>query len=144
MFRNKTTITRLDRDRLAELTNSKLVGWAMFIDKLQRGINRARVVEPTRIKPNVVTMNSRVKLLDLARDGHEIHTLAYPQKADLRSGRLSVLSPLGMALLGAREGDVVRVMSADGPRDIKIESILYQPEAAGQNEEILAVEEEIS
>jgi regulator of nucleoside diphosphate kinase len=132
MFRRKTTITRPDRDRLVEITQAKAntLRWAMFIDELRREIDRARVVEPTRVSPNVVTMHSKVQFQDQARDSHEVYTIVYPDEADLRAGKLSVLSPMGTALLGAREGDVVRVLGSEGPRAIKVQSILYQPESA--------------
>ena len=55
----------------------------------------------------------------------------YPGTANPRAGKISVLSPMGTALLGAREGDVLSVLGAQGPRAIAIQSILHQPEAAG-------------
>ena len=58
----------------------------------------------------------------------------YPDEADLQAGRLSVLSPLGTVLLGARAGDVVTVAGAAGRRAIKIQKILYQPQAAVRQE----------
>jgi regulator of nucleoside diphosphate kinase len=132
MFRGKTTITRPDRDRLVELTRAKAnaLRWAIFLDELRGEIERARVVEPTRVSPKVVTMHSKVQLLDRARRRHEVYTLVYPEEANPRAGKLSVLSPMGTALLGARVGDIVSVLGAEGPRAIKIDSILYQPEAA--------------
>ena len=134
MFRRKTTITRPDRDRLVEVTRAKAnaLRWAIFIDELRREIERARIVEPTRVSADVVTMHSKVQLLDQARQGHEVYTLVYPEEANPRAGKLSVLSPMGTALLGARVGDVVTVLAAEGPRAIKVQSILYQPEDAAR------------
>ena len=131
MFRRKTTITRPDRDRLIEVTRAKgnTLRWAIFIDDLQRELGRARVVDPSRVSRDVVTMDSTVRFLDLRNDRREVYTLVYPDEAHLSARKLSVLSPLGTALLGARAGDVVSVLSATGPRAIKIESILHQPEA---------------
>jgi regulator of nucleoside diphosphate kinase len=136
MFRRKTTITRPDRDRLVEITRTKAnkLRWAMFIDELRRGIDRARVVNHGRVSSRVVTMHSRVRLRDLADGREEIYTLVYPEEADLQAGRLSVLSPLGTVLLGARAGDVVSVAGAAGRRAIEIQKILYQPEAAVRRE----------
>jgi regulator of nucleoside diphosphate kinase len=74
-------------------------------------------------------MHTSVPLLDLAGGEREFYTLVYPDEMDLGAGRLSVLSPLGTALLGYREGDIVRVAGTAGPRSIKIEKIVYQPEA---------------
>jgi regulator of nucleoside diphosphate kinase len=131
MFRRKTTITRPDRDRLLEVTRAKAntLSWAMFIDELQRELDRARVVDPDRVSRDVVTMDSTVRFLDLRNDRREVYTLVYPNEADLRVGKLSVLSPLGTALLGAHVGDVVSVAGAAGPRAIKIESVLHQSES---------------
>lgn len=146
MFRRKTTITRPDRDRLIEMTRAKsnTLRWAMFIDDLQRELDGARVVEPHRVSRDVVTMDSTVRFLDLQNHRREVYTLVYPDEADLSDGKLSVLSPLGTALLGARAGDVVRVPGAAGPRAIKIESILHQPEAQQRSEPCAAISEDLS
>jgi regulator of nucleoside diphosphate kinase len=136
MFRRKTTITRPDRDRLLEVTRAKAntLSWAMFIDELQRELDRARVVDPDRVSRDVVTMDSTVRFLDLRNDRREVYTLVYPDEADLSVGKLSVLSALGTALLGARAGDVVSVAGAAGTRAIKVESILRQPAAQQRSE----------
>jgi regulator of nucleoside diphosphate kinase len=132
MFWRKTTITRPDRDRLVEITRAKAntLRWAMFIDDLRRAVSRARVVQPARVPGDVVTMQSKIRLSDLTREREEVYTLVYPEDADLAQGKLSVLSPLGTALLGARVGDVVSLVTGTGPRTIKISSVLYQPETA--------------
>ena len=132
MFRQKKTITRQDRDRLIEVkrTGATALRWALFIDKLQTEIDRARVVESKRVARDVVTMHSKVRLHDPERGELEVFTLVYPEEANLEAGNLSVLSSVGTALLGARQGDVLRVVGATGPRTIKVEAILHQPEAA--------------
>jgi regulator of nucleoside diphosphate kinase len=133
MFRKKITITRPDRDRLLKLTGpaSGLVGWTLFAEELLAEIRRAAVVEPPRVRPDVVTMHSRVRIRDAARRAAETYTLVYPEEADIARGRLSVLAPLGTALIGEREGRDVTVPSAAGPRTIRIEEIVFQPEAGG-------------
>jgi regulator of nucleoside diphosphate kinase len=134
MFRRKTTITSADRDRLVEVTRTKanVMRWALFVDQLQREINSAKFVEPECVAPDIVTMHSKVRLVDLTKGGEEIYTLVYPDEMDLSVGRLSVLSPLGTVLLGCREGDVVSVVGSAGPRPIKVQELLYQPEAAAR------------
>ena len=131
MFTRKPTITRPDRDRLIAVTRAKAntLRWAMFIDELQRELGRALIVDASSVSQDVVTMNSTIRFLDLQDHRREEYTLVYPDEADLGAGKLSVLSPLGTALLGARAGDVVTVLRAAGPRAVKIESVLYQPEA---------------
>jgi regulator of nucleoside diphosphate kinase len=61
----------------------------------------------------------------------ETYTLVYPDEADILAGRLSVLAPLGIALLGARVGQVVEFDAPAGARRLKVEKVLYQPEGAG-------------
>jgi regulator of nucleoside diphosphate kinase len=139
VIRYKTTITRPDRDRLLEVTQAKAntVRWALFIDELEREIQRARVVDPARVCPHVVTMHSTVKIRDLGRGRSEVYTLVYPEEADLNTGKLSVLTPMGTALVGASVGDVIQVVGAAGPRAIFIDALLYQPEAAERAREKL-------
>jgi len=55
----------------------------------------------------------------------------YPDEADFTVGKVSILAPLGSALLGARAGSVIKVHAPTGVRRMKVERILYQPEAAG-------------
>jgi regulator of nucleoside diphosphate kinase len=132
MFRRKKTITRQDRDRLVEVkrTGATALQWALFVDKLQTEIDRARVVESKRVAHDVVTMHSKVRLRDPERRKAEVYTLVYPEEANLNAGNLSVLSSVGTAILGARQGDVLRVVGATGHREIKVEAVLFQPEGA--------------
>jgi regulator of nucleoside diphosphate kinase len=133
MFTQKTTITRPDRDRLVEVTRAKgnALSFAMLIDDLRRGLRDARVVESSHIARDVVTMHSTVHFLDLRTKQREIFTLVYPHEADLNVGKLSVLTPLGTALLGAKVGDTISVQGSAGTRSLEIESVLDQPEARG-------------
>ena len=96
---------------------------------LARELARAKIVPPERIPPDVVTMNSRVSLR-LDDEAMEL-ALVYPQAADEAAGRLSVLSDLGAAILGYREGGAVDRMVSDRPRRIVIDRVIYQPEASG-------------
>jgi regulator of nucleoside diphosphate kinase len=76
-------------------------------------------------------MNSRFAVMDL-RSGETIcYTLVYPEDASLERGKLCVLSPMGMALLGARVGDIAHWNGASGPGSAEVLRLLYQPEAAG-------------
>ena len=60
-----------------------------------------------------------------------VYALVFPQDADLAQGKISVLAPIGTAMLGYRVGDVFSWQVPSGERRIKVEAILYQPEAAG-------------
>ncbi|KXV11467.1 gramicidin biosynthesis protein [Caballeronia megalochromosomata] len=90
----------------------------------------ALLVESAEIPPDVVTMNTTVECA--ATDSVDRHewTLVYPREADFQRGRLSVLSPTGIALLGARCGQVIRCLPPSGvPVHYVIEKILLQPES---------------
>ena len=134
MFRRKTTITRPDRDLLMRATHSSvnLLRWGFFVDELSRELKGARVIDPARVPDDAVTMHSTVRIRDSKRGAAEVYTLVYPDEADRRSGKLSVLTTVGTALLGRRSGDLVRVATPDGVRSIRVEEILFQPEAAAR------------
>lgn len=126
-------ITEADFDRLSGLIRSRhgRMVFGSLATSLEEELRSGEVVAPTRVPKGVVTMNSKVRVRDLKSDEQETYTLVYPEDADINDGRLSVLAPLGRALLGATAGDVVEVNAPAGLRKIKVERILYQPEAAG-------------
>jgi regulator of nucleoside diphosphate kinase len=99
--------------------------------KLEEELEWAQVVSPEEIPGDVVTMNSRARIRDLKSNEEMVFTLVFPAEADYERGRLSVLAPIGMALLGYRAGETVEWKVPAGVRRLKIEQVLYQPEAAG-------------
>jgi regulator of nucleoside diphosphate kinase len=99
--------------------------------KLEEELEWAQVVSPEEIPVDVVTMNSRARIRDLKSNEEMVFTLVFPAEADYERGRLSVLAPIGMALLGYRAGETVEWKVPAGVRRLKIEQVLYQPEAAG-------------
>jgi regulator of nucleoside diphosphate kinase len=126
-------ITEADFDRLKHLVDSPRyrTTHSMLLMSLKQELDRGRVVAPGRVPKGVVTMHSRVRVRDLGGDEIETYTLVYPDEADINDGKLSVLAPLGTALLGTRVGDVVEFDAPAGTRRLKVERVLYQPEAAG-------------
>ncbi len=126
-------ITEADFDRLSGLVQSprSRISSGPLGSELGRELSRGEVVASTRVPKKVVTMNSKVCVRDLRSDERDTYTLVYPEHSDIDDGRLSILAPLGTALLGAKVGDIVEVNAPAGVRKIKIERILYQPEAAG-------------
>ena len=127
-------ITAADRDRLEALVagQSQQHGASQDpLEALEREIDRALVVSSQEVSPDVVTMNSRVLVRDLDAGAPMELTLVYPLGANSRIGRVSVLAPIGMALLGYRAGDTVVWRVPSGMRRLRIERVLYQPEAAG-------------
>jgi regulator of nucleoside diphosphate kinase len=126
-------LSAIDRERLNRLIDEAHYGGTepqASYRALRREIDRARVVEPRSLPANVLSMRSRALI---ALDGEEEEAqLVYPDEADWTRGRLSVLSPVGTALLGYREGDEILWEVAGGRTRIEIRKILYQPEAAGR------------
>jgi regulator of nucleoside diphosphate kinase len=98
---------------------------------LQAELARAEIVAPETVSHNVITMNSTVVLLDLEIGDEETYTLVFPETADIAAGRISVLAPIGTAMLGYEVGDVFEWAVPAGTRRLQIKEILYQPEAAG-------------
>ncbi len=100
-------------------------------DRLLKELRAARTFPSERIAKNIVTMNSRVQLKEL-QSGREIQiTLTYPDEADPKEQKISVFTPIGVALLGCQEGDITswRIPSRVGR--FKVERVVYQPEAEG-------------
>jgi regulator of nucleoside diphosphate kinase len=126
-------LTEVNYDRLTHLVESPRYreAHAPLTSALQGELGRGRVVPPTNVPKNVVTMHSRVRVQDLDEGDSETYTLVYPNEADIDSGKLSILAPLARALLGTRVGQVVNFDAPAGPKQLKVMSVLYQPEAAG-------------
>jgi regulator of nucleoside diphosphate kinase len=101
------------------------------IEALTRELDRATVVTVGEVTPDVVTMRSRVQVRDLETGATGIYTIVPPTDADVAARRVSVLAPMGTALLGYRVGDTVEWRMPGGRRRLLVEEILYQPEAAG-------------
>ena len=125
-------ITSKDRARLevitGQMTEAKDRGDLLdLVDEL----NRAIVVPAEEIPADVITMNSRVRLLDLDKGFAVEYTLVYPAEADATKGKISIVAPIGAAMIGYREGDEIEWDVPGGRRRFKVEAVLYQPEAAG-------------
>lgn len=126
-------ITQSDMQRLRSLLdNPDLMGQKPYLEQLERELNRATVVESTEIPADIITMNSTAMLIDLETDEEMMLTLVYPEHAYIPEGRISVLAPVGMAILGCRQGELVKWGVPEGIRSFRVDSILYQPEAAGE------------
>jgi regulator of nucleoside diphosphate kinase len=134
MPRRKIVITEADEARLKALLASEFaaaIGPVEFLDDLRAEVERAEVVPPMEVPQDVVTMNSVVTLGDLATREAETFVLVYPEFADIANNRLSILAPVGTAILGQRVGDVLKWRVPQGWRKLKVERVLYQPERAG-------------
>lgn len=123
-----------DHERLRNLFASKFA--TAFSDKpylqaLRRELSVAQIVNPDEVPPDVVTMNSTVRLRQLRTKEVETYTLVYPQDADIAEGKLSVLAPIGTAILGYRVNDRVEWQVPSGTIRFKIEELVFQPERDG-------------
>jgi regulator of nucleoside diphosphate kinase len=76
-------------------------------------------------------MHSTVRVRDVNSGSSMVYTLVFPVDADVAQQRISVLAPIGTALLGFRSGDVFEWKTPGGTRRLQIEEVLFQPEAAG-------------
>jgi regulator of nucleoside diphosphate kinase len=127
-------ITEFDLERLRKLIENAYhteYRGSDYLVRLQTELDRAQVVPAREVSEAVVTMNSTVALLDLDTGEEETYTLVFPEKADLSNGRISILAPIGTAMLGYEVGDVFEWEVPAGKRRLRVERILYQPEAAG-------------
>ena len=127
-------ITEHDISRLREvLEDARRQGYegSEYLDSLRAELERATIVPPKEIPPDVITMNTRVRLIDLDTNDEEIYTLVFPDEADISQGKISVLSPIGTAMLGYRLGDIFEWEVPAGKVHMKVAEILYQPEASG-------------
>jgi regulator of nucleoside diphosphate kinase len=125
-------ITEFDRARLIPLIREvEASGARDDLSALRAELDRARVVEPSAVPSDVVTMNSRVVLVDRESSERMEITLVFPEDGDADAGRISVLAPVGTAIIGYRAGDTVEWPVPSGVRQLHIEAVSYQPEAAG-------------
>jgi regulator of nucleoside diphosphate kinase len=129
----KICISKSNLHRLDELQKHSSTAGNREITQLhllQKELQKARVVVSKDIPKDVVTMNSTVRLSDVHSAEKMTYTLAYPINANINLGRISVLSPIGKAMIGRRIGDTIKWKSPIGLLKLKIERILYQPEEA--------------
>jgi regulator of nucleoside diphosphate kinase len=127
-------ITSKDRERLEKLIRSEeefTTGTKTHLAELKSELKRAVIIKPQNVPADVITMRSQISLKDLSSGEEMICTLVYPDEADILEGKISVLAPIGMAILGYREGDLVEWATPGGIALLKVKKILFQPEASG-------------
>lgn len=133
MHNSAIRVTSLDMQRLRNLLDKpELTNQKQYLQVLEREIDLAVVVQSSEVSPDTVTMNSTVQLVDLRTSEEMMLTLVYPDNANIVEGRVSVLAPVGLAILGCREGETVEWEVPDGIRSLKVDRVIYQPEAAGE------------
>jgi regulator of nucleoside diphosphate kinase len=124
-------VTDDDINRLRRLVRS--LRYSLFRDQLQlealeQTLESAEVMFGERIPRDVIRMNSSIRVLDLATRKKERYTLVFPDNADISTGRISVLAPVGIALLGRRQGDVIEAKVPGGARRLSVEWVSQRPQ----------------
>ncbi|MBK1711595.1 GreA/GreB family elongation factor [Rubrivivax gelatinosus] len=124
----------LDHVRLFNLLTVPRAGLNVPAEAAEQALDlldMAELVDPEAIAPNVVTMRSRVRLQRPRGDSFEV-TLVYPAQADAADSSLSVFSPLGLSLLGARLDEELQWQGPAGEtHTARVAEIVYQPESSG-------------
>ena len=122
------TVTSQDLQRLQSLIRRFATSAG---ERLDEELARAHVVTPREVASDVVTMNSEVTFEDVATGFQRTVRLVYPEYTDILKGNISVLSPLGLALLGLSVGQEFEWIMQQGRRRVRIVGVPYQPEAHG-------------
>jgi regulator of nucleoside diphosphate kinase len=129
----RIVVTSRDLERLEKLLESLPADSFPGKSALEAELQRAEVVDPERIPPDVVTMNSTVRFT-FKESGEEFRlTLVYPRDAQGEPDRVSILAPVGSALLGLAVGDEIQwPRPGGGMATVSVVDVLYQPERAGE------------
>ncbi|HDR2796048.1 MULTISPECIES: nucleoside diphosphate kinase regulator [Enterobacter] len=132
MSRPTIIINELDAERIDRLLEKPEFAALPIADALNAELDRAQMCTPESMPHNVVTMNSQVKFRDLTTGEERTRTLVYPAQMTDSSTQLSVLAPVGAALIGLRTGDTIHWELPGGTAThLEVLELLYQPEAAG-------------
>jgi regulator of nucleoside diphosphate kinase len=136
MRKREIHITDFDMQRLRKLLEG-VHNWnpkdREYLEHLEEELDKAVVVSSKKVPPNVVTMNTQMRVTDLDTGKEMLLQLVFPSDADFELGKISILAPIGTALIGYRAGDTVEWKVPAGIRRLRIKEILYQPEAAGDH-----------
>jgi regulator of nucleoside diphosphate kinase len=131
--RAKIIITQEDYGRLRRIIDASRElppKDAEYLDALERELESAIIARPAEVSQDLVTMKSRVRVLDLGSGQELVYEIVFPGQANLTRNKISVLAPIGTALLGRAAGEVVEWQVPSGMRRLLILEVEYQPEAA--------------
>lgn len=131
---NKIIINRLDYARIKKSINDAKQFRSISNDeaeKLLKELDSAKIVEPEAIPSNVVTMKSIVKLSFQNNNKQIQFQIVYPEQANVKENKISIFSPIATALIGYKVNDEIEWIVPAGLTKIRIDEIIYQPEAAG-------------
>jgi len=131
MKKKTLIVTDIDRHRLQATVEAARMDPRLRPDyptALEAELGKARIVPAGKVPPDVVTMNSVVRLCDVDSGEVEDYELVFPAHADVSANRISVLAPVGTAILGYRVGDVIEWRVPAGLRRLRVEELLHQPQ----------------
>jgi regulator of nucleoside diphosphate kinase len=132
-MRDRIFITEPDYDKLRRLIAGRRASGADtdYLNELEQELERAEVLDDTQeVPPDVVTMNSEVRLMDIDSGEVKVYKLVFPSQSARVANGLSILAPIGTAILGYRVGSVIEWQVPKGVRRLKVLDVLFQPEAA--------------
>jgi regulator of nucleoside diphosphate kinase len=128
-------MTEDDLWRLAQLIECALRFQPLshqHLAELKEELNTASVVAKEEIPRDVVTLNSEVRVKDLDSGHESVYKIVFPRDAHVAENRVSVLAPIGTALLGHRVGEIVELDRSIGKTRLKVQEVIVQPQAARQ------------
>lgn len=126
---NKLILTQSDFQKLSSLLNSVLPEVA---DLLEEELSRAAIVSDDKLPRDTVSMNSKVIFQDLDTEKELAVTVVFPNEANIDENKISILAPVGLALIGLQVGQIINWAVPNGiKRRLKVVSIIYQPERDG-------------
>jgi regulator of nucleoside diphosphate kinase len=129
-------VTEVDSKRLQALIDAALQRSGRDgrnVEELERHLLEAEITPASHIGPDVVTMNSEVLVTDLDSGEKFGFRVVFPRAANSDAGNISVLAPLGMAVLGRKMGEEITSMVPSGTRRLRVDELVYQPEREGKD-----------
>lgn len=102
-----------------------------YLKKLAGELEKASLVRPEEIPADVITLNSTARLVDQGTSEEMVYTLVFPEDADPSQAKISILAPIGTAMLGYKAGDTFEWETPGGVRTLLVKEVIYQPEASG-------------
>ncbi|MGU3521927.1 nucleoside diphosphate kinase regulator [Enterobacteriaceae bacterium C23F] len=133
MTRPAIIINEFDAERIDRLLEKPEWANSPVAQALNDELDRAQMCSPQEMPHNVVSMNSQVRFRDLSTNEERVRTLVFPANMTDSATQLSVLAPVGAALLGLRAGDAIHWTLPNGTEThLEVLELIYQPEAAGE------------
>ena len=131
---NRIILSILDYKRIYNSINEAVESKSISEQEAQslaKELEQAKIIMPEEMPDDIVTMNSVVKITFLKTEKQVKVKIVYPSEANLKENLISIFSPVAAALIGYKMGDTIDWIVPSGPTQIRIDEIIYQPEAAG-------------